>query len=169
MEFVWESITDFHHYPEIMSTISSVHCLKEDPGKAITCGTRWRETRSFRGRPVIITKTVTSVDDEQKDFKIVSIHSGFTEPQVGSADLGDAVYTSTFAVKRTAPQRCELHGSYAALYGPWKRRLVAACLEWYLPKAVDRAFDAELKDFANEALARYRRSQVNKNSGQLDS
>ena len=160
LEFVWECIADVQHYPDFISAVSSVHYLNYHEHKQLLkCGTRWRETRIFQNEPFILLKTVTSLDEHEKDFKSVSIHSGFTESPPRLVDLEHSIYTSTFVVTRITPDKCELHGSYAAVYGTWGSRLVSACCQWYLPKEVEASFDHELNEITNEAVARYRLSQ----------
>lgn len=159
LEFLWECIADLEHYPNFISAVSSVHRLSERT-KQLYRGTRWRETRVFQGEAFIILKTVTSVVDHEKDSKLVSIHSGFTELQSRIMDIEHAVYTSTLVVTRIGPEQCELHGSFAAVHGTWGNRLLAACCDWHLPKVVELSFDCELNEIANEAVSRYRKSQV---------
>lgn len=165
LEVVWECIADFHRYPDFIPRVISVHGLnKEENMKLMKSGTRWRETRLFRGEHFIILKTVTSVADHEKDSKSVSIHSDFTESNTRAVDLEHSVHTCTFVVTRSSPEQCELHGSYAAVYGTWGRRLISACCQWYLPKEVEASFEHELNAIAKEAVARYQLSQGKKST-----
>jgi hypothetical protein len=164
LEFVWETIADLQHYPDFLSHVSSVHCLNKEKMKILKRGTRWRETRIFQGEPFVLLNTVTSIEDQDKNSRLVRIHSGFTESYPRTKDLEQTVHTSTLVVTRTGPEECELRRSYAIVYGTWIGRLVVGCCQWYLPKVVETSFEEGLKEFANEAVSRYQQSRGNKRS-----
>lgn len=146
-DVVWQLVTDLDRIPDILSVVESFERLKgHETGFQV--GTQWRETRQYESMKVTQLKTVIDIGDDPRSLRF----------NVSYPDAAGIINTSTLTIKANDDQSCHLIGSFAAQSTWWSAVRDLACFPCIKAKA-RQYFHAELEDYADAAVALYKRQQ----------
>ena len=133
VERVWDVLTDVAHADQILSGVTKVEPITEEPYRV---GTRWRETRRMFGRDATEQVHVTVAEPPTRT--------------VVEADSGGVHYVTEFTLARSAGDATRLAMSFTAVQAhanPVQKAL------WRLfgrlgAKATEKVMAKDLKDIA---------------------
>jgi hypothetical protein len=157
VDFVWNMLTAIEDFPDIASNVMSVERI--GGGESFKAGTKWKEVRKFRGKTLVIYKTVTDIADNPRSFS-VSITFGkqqFEGEKLHYWSHSDAE-TATMIFQPINETTCNmiftLAYSSSSCWGRTWMSICRCCIMSYGRKY----FQLELDDVAAAAEKRYQKS-----------
>mmetsp|Transcript_3365 Transcript_3365/g.5879 ORF Transcript_3365/g.5879 Transcript_3365/m.5879 type:complete len:212 (-) Transcript_3365:963-1598(-) len=170
---VWKAIIDIDNYPSTVSMVKAVERIDgSEKGYEVTVGTRWKETRTYRGKTIVQTKTVSAIGSREKGEGGSAVKSEEWPKSFSLAIAFDAPYdnvcnTSTLTVEpyrhqfggdegdaelpsKENLQRTILGGTFAVISSRLKHRFAFSLRSRC--KSAPRAFQIEIDELGAAAV-----------------
>mmetsp|Transcript_28139 Transcript_28139/g.42578 ORF Transcript_28139/g.42578 Transcript_28139/m.42578 type:complete len:193 (-) Transcript_28139:3580-4158(-) len=158
---LWSIVTDLEALPTIVPSVISFERAKfeglrdDDQGKC-QLGTRFRETRVFNGRSVFLTKTVTSLNDDESDSRHLSFGIVFSDSKNGKTF--NTENTSTLTVVPMTDDTSQLLLTISATSGGIQNLCADYCCRSRTQKTIEDSMEDEVKGYRREAIRRYKKA-----------
>ena len=157
-DVVWETLIDIDAAPNIVSALQSI---EQDGNEKVGVGTRWKETRVYNGKQVIVNVSVTHLSAETYSMSSAAI----LESPMNNGFTRGAASTSSFRVQPLDDKSCRVVSTFAVASNSCRsviRNMFCGC---YLLKETNRQFEKELREYCSEAIRRYNESKESTGSG----
>ena len=154
-ETVWEIVTDIQNYPYLNPNVLKVERL--DTGSRVQAGTKWRETRLWRGRQVTVIRSITAMTDEPRSATI-NVHFECVNWETRRGNE-----TSTFTLYPIDKTSCRLVFTFAFSSEGLLRfllRLCQCCLRRYVMKYIQTELDCVVVDAEKREQAKKAAQQL---------
>lgn len=140
---VWKAIVDIEASKAIIPSIQSLECSADD--STMQMGARWKEVRNYKGRDIVLIKTVTSMN-ENDPYYDVQINVDFpSHPHVTN--------TSTLSIQPDGKDKSRsiLVGTMAVQAAGLFQRLSFMCLACFVQRETSRDFQHEMECYETAA------------------
>ena len=142
-ETVWKVITDLQAAPSILSAVKDYEHIS---GEEFALGTKWRETRIYKGEELVLRKAITSITENPRSVGICvdfSDHGG---------SFQDFTNTSTLTVQPLGNSSCVLVGTFAVAPAGFCNGIWVCICGAFMKRSARRSYVIELEEYAAAAM-----------------
>jgi hypothetical protein len=161
----WECIADLEAAPRIIGMVVSMErCSTHEKSKENDCekkfavGTRWKETRVYRGKELQQQKVITTLS-ECRDPASYSVCIAVTFP---TGMLVSVANTCTLTVTSLSETTSQLMGTFAIRYGICTKLFLFLICGPCRTRDAKLAFQTEMDEYGAEAEKRYQATLTSK-------
>lgn len=153
-DVLWETVCDLEALPQVVSMVTGFERVSGNPPAV---GTRFRETREFKGREFIMQKTVTRLEDNDPEERCLSLGISVKN---SDGKVHDVVNTSTLIVQEIDDKTSRL-----TLTGAFQSNSFLDKLNYFFcyccfKRMIEATTFQEVEDYRVAAIERNHRRQI---------